>query len=167
MSEEKNNKISLLIEKIKNNKKIQYLIIAICLIIAVMILVSGFVSKKKVDASFSIDSYVENLENRLSNVLSKVNGAGRVSVVITVESGMETVLASKVTTTENAQGKETEQSPIIVNGKTVVVKELYPKVIGVLIVAEGANNITVMSKIQQATISLLDININQIQILSM
>ena len=115
----------------------------------------------------SVDSYVTNLEERLSKTLSKVKGAGKVSVIITVESGMETVLASKIITTETPTGTEVEETPLIVNGKTVVVKELYPKIVGVLIVAEGANNISVMNKIQQATISLLDIQLNQIEILSM
>ena len=44
---------------------------------------------------------------------------------------------------------------------------MYPKITGVLIVAEGANNLSVMNRLQQATMSLLDIDINQIQILSM
>ena len=57
--------------------------------------------------------------------------------------------------------------PIIINGETVVLKELYPKIAGVLIVAEGANSISVFSRIQQAAVSLLDININQIEILTM
>ena len=164
---EKSNKVSIL-EKIKTNKKLQFIIIGICVILIVIIFIfSNFSAKSNNVASDSIDYYVQNLEDRLSKVLSKVKGAGKVAVVITVESGMETVLASKITTTENSLGKETEESPIVVNGKTVVVKELYPKIIGVLIVAEGASNISVMSKIQQATISLLDIEINQIEILSM
>ena len=80
---------------------------------------------------------------------------------------METVLAMKTTTKENANGiVESETSPIIINGKTVVVKELYPKIVGVLIVSDGAKNISVMNKLQQAAVSLLNININQIEILS-
>ena len=49
----------------------------------------------------------------------------------------------------------------------MVLKELYPEIIGVLIVAEGANNIMVLNKLQQATVSLLDIEPKQIEILSM
>lgn len=155
-------------EKIKSNKKLQIIIICIC--VGLILLIVAFSSFSSTTQSISLDSvdlYVQNLENRLSKTLSKVKGAGKVAVVITVESGMETVLASKITTTENSMGKEVEESPIVVNGKTVVIKELYPKIIGVLIVAEGARNISVMSKLQQATISLLDIQINQIEILSM
>ena len=115
----------------------------------------------------SVDEYVANLEDRLSSTLSKVEGAGNVSVVITVESGMETVLAVESTTTKTADGTETVEKPILVNGKVVVLKELYPEITGVLIVSKGANNIAVLRRLQDATVSLLDINVNQIEILSM
>lgn len=170
MSKSERISINNLIEKIKSNKKVQYSIIAILLAIVLLIFVFGFNTNKEESASASdqISLYVKTLEEKLTNILSNVEGAGNVSVVITVESGMETVLALKTTTKESSNGViETETSPIIINGKTVVVKELYPKVIGVLIVAQGAGNISVMNKLQQATISLFDININQIEILSM
>lgn len=154
--------------KLKNNKKLQIILIIVCVLLLIFIFIGNFISKDiSGEEVSSIDSYVKNLENKLSETLSKVEGAGDVSVVITVESGMETVLASKINTTETTNGIQTEETPIIVNGKTVIVKELYPKIVGVLIVAEGADNITVMKRLQQATLSLLDININQIEILSM
>jgi stage III sporulation protein AG len=112
-------------------------------------------------------TYVAELEERLSNTLSKVKGAGKVSVVITVKSGIETVLAMNTTTTKTDNGIEVVETPIILNGKTVVLKEMYPEILGVLIVAEGADEISVLRKIQQATTSLLDINVNQIEILTM
>ena len=154
-----------IIDKIKSSKKLQFVIIAICLIIAIYIVIVSFQNKNEKQVN-SIDNYVENLEKRLSQTLSKVDGAGDVDVVITVESGMRTVLATKTTTTENSFGVETVETPIVVNGKTVVISEMYPEIVGVLIVCKGANNISVMTKLHQATISLLDININQIEILS-
>ncbi len=166
----KKNYIFTLFEKIRANKKIQCIIISVFLIIIVCIFLFGYTEKddSKVVKSDPISSYVTNLELKLSNVLSNVSGAGKVSVVISIESGMETVLAMQTTTKESAGGQvETQTSPIIINGKTVVIKELYPKVKGVLIVAEGAKNISVMSKLQQATMSLFDIEINQIEILTM
>ena len=113
------------------------------------------------------EQYVQSLEKRLSSTLSKVEGVGKVSVVINVESGMETILAMKTTVVETSSGKETTQTPLLVNGKTVVVKEKYPNIVGVLIVCEGAGNISVLYKIQQATVSLLDIELKQIEILTM
>ena len=157
-------------DKIKNNKILRITLIAILAIIIVFIAFG--VNKKQTgqESAYSasaVDEYVSNLENKLTKTLSKVEGAGDVSVIITVESGMETVLATKTTVTETSNGKETIETPIIVNGKTVVLKEMYPKIVGVLIVAKGASNISVLNKLQQATISLLDININQIEILTM
>ena len=154
--------------KLKDNKKIQYLIIGICFcLIIILLFSSSIISKNTSNQVTSIDEYVNNLEKRLVKTLSKVEGVGDVSVVITVESGMETVLANKTITTNSNGNVVVEESPIIVNGKTITVMEKYPEIIGVLIVCEGANNIAVMRKIQQATISLLDINVNQIEILSM
>ena len=111
--------------------------------------------------------YVSTLEDKLCNLLSKVDGCGKVQVAIMIDSGKETVLAMKTIKTEISGKIEIEETPIIVNGKTVVVKENYPKITGVLIVCEGANNIFVMNKIQQATTSLLDVDINKIEILAM
>ena len=163
------DKFSSIIEKVKKNKLIQYLIIGFLVVILLLTLFSSSIFDKsnKESESFSVDSYVEGLETRLSKVLSKVDGAGKVAVVITVESGMETVLATKVTTTTNSDGTERIETPIMVNGKTVVLKENYPKIIGVLIVAEGADSVITMSKLQNATVSLLDIKVNQIEILTM
>jgi len=62
---------------------------------------------------------------------------------------------------------ENTEGTITVNGKTVVVKEVFPEISGVIIVAEGANKILVKNKILQATSSLLDVNVNKIEILTM
>lgn len=168
-SEKQTNTISKIITKFKTNKRLQYCLIGSLLIFLVIILYFGFLGDKEEtnENSDIINAYVLNLENKLSTTLSKVDGVGKVSVVITVESGMETVLAMKTITKETASGTETEESPLVVNGKTVVLTEKYPDVVGVLIVAEGANNISVLSRIQQATVSLLNIKINQIEILTM
>ena len=167
----KNTKfISNFLEKIRANKKAQYVIIAVFLVVILCIFLFGGTSNQSnvTTNSDPIITYVKNLENKLSSVLSKVSGAGKVSVIISVESGMETVLAMQTTKKEGVNGQiEVQTSPIIINGKTVVLKELYPKIKGVLIVAEGANKIAVMAKLQQATMSLLDIEINQIEILTM
>ncbi len=154
-------------ERVKNNKKTQIFLIVILSIALLFFLNFGFKSENEYEKIDNVGNYVHELEEKLSRTLSQVDGAGKVSVIINVESGMQTVLADKTIITEGTNGKEIETSPIIVNGKTVVLKELYPKITGVLIVSEGASNIGVHSKLQQATMSLLDINVNQIEILKM
>ena len=155
-------------DRIKNSKRLKIIFIVLVIIICLSLTLTTFrdieTNQENIDV---VNTYVNNLQAKLEKTLSKVKGVGKVSVVITIDSGMETVLASKITINETQSGKETIETPITVNGKTVVVKELFPRIKGVLIVAEGAENIFTMSKIQQATISLLDIDINQIEILSM
>lgn len=168
MSKVSENKLSKLFEKFSSNKKIRYVIVAILFLIVLFIAFGNIKTKENnVNEDFSIDKYVSNLESKLTKTLSKVKGAGKVEVVITIDSGMETVLASKTTITEKNGVKETVETPIIISGKPVVLKEIYPEIVGVLIVSQGASNISVMNRLQQATVSLLDININQIEILTM
>ena len=163
-----NNSVNNFIEKIKNNKKVRLAIIIVLLTILILYLFLSVVQKNEnIQNENEIDLYVNSLEDKLSSVLSKLSGAGRVEVVISVESGMETVLATEKILKDTEYGVEQTEKPIIVNGKTVTLKELYPKIVGVLIVSEGANDIMVMRKIQEATVSLLNVGLEQIEILSM
>ena len=155
-----------IIEKLKSSKKLQY--IALILVI-VLIFLTYFITRPNSKNNEIVLSYnvVSDLENRLEDLLNKVEGAGKVSVVINVSSGIETVIAMKTVTTETANGKNVEETPILVNGETVKLKEVYPEITGVLIVSEGASNISVYRKLQQATSSLLGVNVNKIEILKM
>lgn len=158
-----------LIQKLKNNKTIEYIFLGLISIAVVAVLAFSLVKPASTEAyeDDEVISYVKDLENRLEKTLSEIKGAGDVSVVITVDSGKETIYASeKVTVSENGKTTVTE-SPILVNGKPVVVKENYPEIVGVLIVAQGANSISVMKNIQQAAVSLLNINLSRIEILAM
>ena len=162
-----NDKKNKFIQKIKENKKLQIIVIVVLITI---LFFSMFIKEKDVETyenNDDISQYITTLEMKLCDLLSKVDGCGKVSVAIMIDSGKETVLATKKITTEFSGKIEIEETPIIVNGKTVVIKENFPKITGVLIVCEGANRITVMQKIQQATTSLLDVDINKIEILAM
>ncbi len=156
-----------IVDKIKKNKKISYLIVAILILFCFLLLSINFTDENNDVLNDDISLYVLNLENTLSDLLSSIEDAGKVKVAISVKSGKETVLAMKTTVTDTLNGKETVTTPIIINGKTVVVKENFPEISGVLIVAEGANKIMVRNRILQATSSFLDVNANKIEILSM
>ena len=165
MSDSIFDRIKTCFTNIKKNRKIQYFLLFIFIVILVFTLFFSKNTNEKVQTD-EVTLYVENLEKRLSSTLSKISGAGDVSVMITVESGKETVLATKIITTQNSNGTIIEETPVLVNGKTVVLKEMFPKIIGVLIVASGADNIVTRSNLQNATLSLLDIELNQIEILT-
>ncbi len=157
-----------LLEQIKKHKWIQYVFLgALSLLIVSIFTIGSFTEEKSVNNELTND-YVSDLENKLSNSLSKVTGAGKVSVVITVSGGNETILAMETVTKTNVDNSVTiTETPILVNGKTVVLSEKYPKITGVLIVAQGADNIVVSNKLKQVAVSLLDIEAQNVEILSM
>ena len=152
------------IEKIKTNKVLFYSLI-LAIIIVIMLVSSGFTSISSDTENNNNVDYVSSLEEKLEELLSEVNGAGKVKVVITIESGNQSVLAMEKVTIESEKGVEITEKPILVNGKTVVLTEKTPKISGVMILIDK-NNLSVITKIQQATTSLLNINLSQIEILT-
>lgn len=154
-------------EKIKSGKAPKIAVAVILLILVLCLFMYKSPSVRKTDDTAAISEYTETLENRLENILSAITGAGRVKTMITLESGSETVIAMKRTTSVVDGKTLTEETPILVNGKTVTLKELYPKISGVLIVCEGANSISVKTKLLTATEALLKIDKDRIEILTM
>lgn len=149
------------IKKLLSKIKVEYLIVGIIAIVCLLVISGTFTSKDENDQENSIDNYVENLEDKLKKNLSLVSGAGKVSVIISVESGMQTVLATVKTKDE----KTYTEAPFTVGGKTVALTESYPKISGVIIVAEGANNLQVRVSLINATSVFLNIESDKIQIL--
>ncbi len=121
------------------------------------------------------------MEDKLQSILSKIKGAGKVDVMITFFSGNESVPAVDVKTSEgDTQEKDKEGGSRIikqsdVDNKTIyeenngvkkpfIVKEILPKVKGVVIVADGAGDIEVKANLVKATEALLDIASHKIQV---
>ncbi|MDY6024024.1 MAG: hypothetical protein SPJ19_04400 [Candidatus Borkfalkiaceae bacterium] len=159
-------KIVSVYNKIAKNKFYKPIIAILLIVLGVLAVTGVFSENVKTKECIGDNSYVEILEQKLEKSLSLVKGVGKASVVITVESGMKTVLAMK-TTTKTVNGvTETEETPILINGKPITIREEYPDITGVLIVYEGQYNIAVISKIQQAAVSLLNVKPEKIEILS-
>ena len=118
--------------------------------------------------------YCKIIENKLIDVLSKVDGAGTVSVMVTVDGSPELVYANEKdqTSSTNSSGSVTTatySSPIIVNANgsstALVMTEILPKVKGVIVVASGAGNVATKLDLLNAVSTLLDISTNQVTIL--
>lgn len=111
---------------------------------------------------------VEELENRLSEVLSKVDGAGRVSVVLTVQTGMERVLATDTTASQTEDERELEEQTVIIstNGgeEAVLVKQRYPTFQGALVVCEGGDDPNVRLQLTQAVAVLTGLGADRITV---
>lgn len=119
--------------------------------------------------------YLRDLEDHLSNILSKIQGAGKVSVMITLKSGTEIIPAKDESISDRVTNeKDTEGGIRTINEKTtsdkvvfaevqggssepLILKEINPEIKGVIVVAGGAKDARVKLKISQAVQTVLDI----------
>ncbi len=176
-------KVTEIIDKIKDNKKYRIAIIGGILILAAIIYFLP--SKSNKSESKVINNNTEISKNeQLERVLSGIRGCGKVSVMITYESDGEIVCASTSETqtdtvrekTENGGIRESEttkenKKPVTVgsgNGENaLVVLNKEPKVKGVIVVAQGAENLGVKLNLQKAVETVLQVSPEQVEIFAM
>ena len=125
-----------------------------------------------------------DLEKKLENILSKIQGVGKVKVFINYSQSSETVAMynenSKVSQTEETDtsgGKRviesTDSQKDIVfkeeNGEKIPItqKIIQPKIEGAIITAQGANDATTKSNIMQAVEAATGIATHKIQVFEM
>lgn len=176
----KNTRKFGIIEKLKKIKHFEIIVVFIFCAILLLIYTSTFKSNKNDNATLTTlttEEYATYLENKLSNVLANIQGAGNVSVMITLSCGIEYVYAKDITeetTSQTVSGttttKTTRKEEIVMvsaSGKAtpLPLKENLPKVSGVVIVSSGAKNISVRLELQKAVEALLDVQAEDIEIL--
>ena len=109
-------------------------------------------------AELETREYIRQLEERLQNLISQIEGVGRNKVMVTLESGVEYVYAQ-----EQRRGAESvEQRFILVETEfgrreALVLTRLPPRVQGVVIVCEGAHDPVVRQKLISVVTTALGI----------
>ena len=117
------------------------------------------------------DFSVSALEEKLERTLSKVHGAGEVSVMLTVQGGSRQVLAEDVKNSRSAEGgSESQRATVVVSGTSgtgggpVLVQQLYPKFQGALVVCSGGEDAQVRLKLMEAVSALTGLGTDKISI---
>ena len=100
-------------------------------------------------------------EARLSQALSKIHGAGEVTVVLTVANGPRQILAENV-------DRDGSQGVVLSRGsgsqETVTVQEIYPRYQGALLVCAGGDDPTVRLQLTEAMSALTGLGADKISI---
>ena len=180
------DKINALIESNKNKDSkrtienlVIFVILLIITIITINIILKGNGNKNaetdenKFDTKVltldnnNDDVDVPDLEKRLEDILSKIKGVGKVSVLITYSQGSEVVAMYNETTKQNiTEENDTNGGKRVIeqkdvdktiayeeeNGKKypVTQKIILPIVTGAVVIAEGASNSSIKANITQA-----------------
>lgn len=175
----KNGLINLLTE----NDNYRKIIISAGLIGIALIFLSGFLnggdntsqSSTTSKASFTAEEYETRLENNLTNLITKIQGVGNASVMVTLEQTKQSVYAkeekvSGQTTKDQSDGStrdekdnSNETNYILVRGsdgseQALSVTEIQPVVKGVVVVCDGGNTPTVQQNVIDAVTTALDIS---------
>lgn len=126
---------------------------------------------EKAAAAAVEDFSVSALEEKLSRTLSKVQGAGDVTVMLTVQGGSRRVLAQDEKISRQADGgSETQSTTVVVSGGSakgddpVLIQQLYPKFQGALVVCSGGENAGVRLKLMEAVSALTGLGADKISI---
>lgn len=192
------NFIGLLKSKLaegKSSKIINNLIVIIIICVIALIAYSVFMPKdmSKKDNSSLVSTeeeaeasapanYADDMETRLEEILGKINGVGKVEVLITYDTTTEVVPAfdvtesKQVTEEEDNQGgirtinqENTSSNLVTISGqnsenKPVVIKEIKPIIRGVIVVAEGAENPVVKADLIDAVTTIFQVKSNKVKI---
>ena len=146
---------------------------AIIMIIAVILCIYiSTLTSKNASPEETADAGVD-LEERLTKALSNMDGVGKVSVVINYDSTAELVPAtasetqseSNVSQEQTSSSQKEKEDVASVSGDALIIKEKQPKVRGVLVIAEGAEDISIRNNILSAVMTLLDVTAEKVEIL--
>ena len=181
-------------ESIKKIKHIE--IIAAVLIIAIILVLyastpGSFLSTAKNDTGesetrTSADTAIPeatgetDTEARLASILSNMEGAGKVDVMITYETGPALVPAMdrnemRTTSTEQdgqstskTQQTDIQERPMTVDGpdgsEPMVLYQETPEIKGVIVIAEGAGDIEVYMNLERAVMTILSVKADQVEV---
>ncbi len=164
------SKHSSLKEILKNASKYKLQLAAVAaalfLLIASCFFDADKTRKNESSAEFSAREYTRLLEKELENLLSSLDGAGRVKVMITLETGSESKYATQTqqkSENNNNLREEFYEEYVVVkkgasNEECVVISISEPRVRGVAVAAEGADSQNVKKAITETVCAVFDIS---------
>ena len=134
--------------------------------------------------SWDVSSYEEELEKRLVQILSQIEGAGQVQVMVTVKRSSELILQSDTSWEESvvretdSQGGVRDNAEVRQDSQTVltggsgtsqpyVVGEIMPQVEGVVVACQGGDRASVQAEISAAIQALFDLQPHKIKVCKM
>ncbi|HJD05811.1 MAG TPA: hypothetical protein IAB72_02880 [Candidatus Onthoplasma faecipullorum] len=134
------------LEKLKKIKHIEVYIAIIFIVVLLLIYLGNFNKSSGTSTNNSsemtVTAYIDDLENRLQEILSNIGGVSDVKVLITLDMDTATVNDSNI------------------------VLDKFPAIKGVLITAKGVGDTATKLKVLHAVEAVIDITNGNIEILS-
>ena len=112
---------------------------------------------------------LEEVEQKLSDTLSQIDGAGRVSVMLTLKAGPRQILAQDGQKKEEDGGSDLTTTTVVISKgsgqqETVLLQQISPQYQGALVVCPGGENPTVKLQLVEAVSALTGLGADKISI---
>ena len=117
-------------------------------------------------SKFEESDYAAEIERKLTEIISSIEGSGQTKVMVTLESSVELVYAkdTKIKSSESADAEsfDEENEYIIIEddgaARGMTVKTVDPKIRGVAVVCTGGDSEVVRQRIVETVTAVLDIS---------
>lgn len=151
-------------KKLKSIKHIEIYVAVLLCVVALIIFFADFGGAKKEDDPIATADWESQILAKVNAVVANIEGVGKLSIAITYDSGIVSEYLYEIKTVVNANGTTETKEVVTVRGEPVVLRELYPAIRGVVVVAEGAGSAEVRLRIVRALVTLLGIDGSQIEV---
>lgn len=153
-------------------KKYRYAALVLLLGVALLLLPTGQKEEKEESGQGENTQEVvdaeQTLEQRLAELLSQVDGAGRVSVMLSVRVGEETIYQTDTTTEQRQDEKTVVVTTVLAESDVpVTTKIVSPLYQGAVVVAEGGDSASVRLNLVSAVSSLTGLGADKITVMKM
>ncbi|MBQ2839983.1 MAG: hypothetical protein II996_00040 [Oscillospiraceae bacterium] len=156
--------------------KYKYVIAVIAVGMLLLVFPSGNSGEVKSFDEKEISFSTEKFEKRIEKALSECDGVGRTQVILSVESGGESVYAKEASESfsedENRREGDSDTKPSIMSEGSgreapLLVKKIYPKFRGAVVICDGADSVSVRTDVTEAVSSLTGLSFDRISVIKM
>lgn len=149
--------------------KYKYVLIVLAAGVVLLLWPAGEKGRREEPAAQDGEEFdLSQMEEKLSRTLSQIEGAGEVTVTLTVKSGMEQVLAADRSTSAAERGNSVEEKIVVINtgsGQEAVVRlRRYPVFQGAVVVCPGGDRADVRLLLTQAVSALTGLGADKITV---
>lgn len=196
MFKEKLKKIKSMLQGKDDKRKIENIVVFIVILVITIIIIntiwtneseketedlSGYKVLAEKVSNEKNDEKEVNLETKLENILSKMDGVGKVSVMITYSQNSEIIPIenekTKTSSTEEndsdggtrkIQETDTSKEVLYSSSNEIITKTVKnPTVLGAIVIAEGASNVNIKTNIVSAVEAITGLATYRIQVFEM
>ena len=159
------SKFSEFFTRLKKIKHIEIIVAVIAVVVMLVIYFSSLAPAKKNETVTreDVDNYCARMTDEITAAVKNLNGVGKAKVVVNWSGSVEYVYA------QNGDGSSSPLQVVQTSGsyQPILIKIIYPKAVGVLVVCEGGSNAKIKVDVIMAVSTLLDISTDKVLVFEM